>query len=40
MKKFLKEDENINLILEDSKFITQYRLAVLELLKSKNSINW
>ena len=40
MKKFLKEDENINLILEDSKFITQYRLAVLELLKSKNSIKF
>ena len=43
MSNNLKEkssDSKIDLILEDSKFITQYRLAVLELLKSKNSINF
>lgn len=43
MSNDLKEkssDSKIDLILEDSKFITQYRLAVLELLKSKNSINF
>ena len=42
MSNDLKEkssDSKIDLILEDSKFITQYRLAVLELLKNKNSYN-
>ena len=43
MSNNLKEEASntkIDLILEDSKFITQYRLAVLELLKSKNSIKF
>ena len=43
MSNDLKEESSkakINLILEDSKFITQYRLAVLELLKSKNNIKF